>query len=99
MTEVSQHPYRMWKKKSKYISSFISDDSPNLSEPYNKPRQILPKVFFQTGDIEIVRRSTILAGSVSGDRILPIQLNQNAVIDIDNLEDLKKVELKVKDYE
>ena len=57
------------------------------------------KVFFQTGDIEIVRRSTILAGSVSGDRILPIQLNQNAVIDIDNLEDLKKVELKLKDYE
>ena len=99
VTEASQHPYRMWKKKSKYISSFISDDSPNLSEPYNKPRQILPKVFFQTGDIEIVRRSTILAGSVSGDRILPIQLNQNAVIDIDNLEDLKKVELKVKDYE
>ena len=55
--------------------------------------------YFSNRDIEIVRRSTILAGSVSGDRILPIQLNQNAVVDIDNLEDLKKVELKLKDNE
>ena len=99
VTEVSQHPYRMWRKKSKYISSFISNNDPKLDEPYNKPRQILPKILFQTGDIEIVRRSTILAGSVSGDKILPILLNHNVVFDIDNLEDLKKVRLKVRDHE
>tara|TARA_B100000686_G_C16697563_1_gene921422 strand:- start:121 stop:825 length:705 start_codon:yes stop_codon:yes gene_type:complete len=99
VTEVKQHPYRMWEKNSKYISSFINSRDLKLNEPYNKPRQILPKVFFQTGDIEIVRRSTILAGSVSGNKILPIFLNRNTVFDIDSLEDLKKVESKIKDHE
>ena len=81
----SCHPYRHWKinKKGK-ISSIIN----NVKEPYNIPRQQLPKLFFQSGDIEVIRRKTILKGSVSGNYVLPLIVK--SYNDIDTVQDLKK---------
>ena len=86
MCKCSQHPYRNWKlEKDGSVRSFFS-----LHEPFNLPRQLLPDSFFQTGDIEIIRRSTILEGSVSGGKVLPILIDSDSFVDIDNLNDFQK---------
>ena len=79
------HPFRHWKitKKGK-IRSIIN----NVKEPYNIPRQQLPELFFQSGDIEVIKRKTILNGSVSGNYVLPIIVK--SYNDIDTIEDFKK---------
>ncbi len=91
VTQSSQHPFRQWQFKDKYIYGF-SDNNSNQSEPYNVPRQNLPETFFQTGDIEIIRRQTILDGSISGKKVLPIFIPKEKVFDIDSFDDLKKVQ-------
>ena len=60
---------------------------PNVKEPYNIPRQQLPKIFFQTGDIEIVKRKTIMNGSISGTRVIPLIVK--SFYDIDTINDIK----------
>jgi CMP-N,N'-diacetyllegionaminic acid synthase len=88
MQKTDKHPYRHWitLKKKKFVKSVIS----NISEPYNLPRQKLPVCYFQTGDIETIKRNTILSGSVSGSKVLPLII-KNPFLDIDELEDLKKI--------
>ena len=90
VSESSEHPYRQWKSEGHFIHSII--DSIDESEPYNLPRQELPISFFQTGDIEIIRRDTILSGSVSGSKILPLIIDAHKVFDIDSEDDFKKAE-------
>jgi len=82
--QTKNHPYRHWKidKKGRIKSIFKY-----LNEPYNIPRQQLPKMFFQTGDIEIIKRKTIINGSVSGSNVIPIIVK--SFNDIDRIEDIK----------
>jgi N-acylneuraminate cytidylyltransferase len=65
-----------------------SEDNP---EPFNISRQMLPKAYFQTGDIEIVRDITLREGSVNGKNILPLIIKGNFV-DIDNESDIELAE-------
>lgn len=87
-----EHPYRMWlRNEAGQIEGMVKDEV----EPYNIPRQHLPEILFQTGDLEIVRRSTLLAGSVSGDCVFPIEISHEQMVDIDTWDDLARVEAKV----
>ena len=80
------HPYRHWRiNKKGELKSIIN----NLKEPYNIPRQQLPKMFFQSGDIEIIKRATIMKGSISGSHVIPLEVKSYK--DIDVIEDLKNV--------
>lgn len=79
VTVTKEHPYRQWKVDGEYISGYEE----KVFESYNIPRQLIPKVYFQTGDIEIIRRSTILNGSISGDNILPLIIEHEQMLDID----------------
>ncbi|OGY46849.1 MAG: hypothetical protein A2840_02725 [Candidatus Buchananbacteria bacterium RIFCSPHIGHO2_01_FULL_47_11b] len=92
MARAKQHPYRQWKRNGDYVVGYEQA----VKEPYNIPRQQLPEVFFQTGDIELVRRETLLGGSVSGDKVLPLEINQRDVVDIDSLSDWEAAERKAK---
>ena len=74
----NEHPYRMWIKTNQYISTITEG-----YEPYNMPRQQLPEIYFQTGDLEIVRPETILNGSISGNRVIPLVI-EPSFIDIDH---------------
>lgn len=84
--KVKQHSYRQWKYDKKKI--FIISVTKDINEPYNLPRQKLPNFSFQTGDIETIKRSTIIKGSISGKNVLPIFIRKK-YYDIDNPEDLK----------
>ena len=55
----------------------------------------MPSVFFQTGDLEIVRRKTLMEGSISGNRILPLIISNEEMMDIDHEQDLKKAEKRL----
>ena len=84
----TENPYRQWIKKDKYIFGYENEKD----EPYNIPRQKIPITYFQTGDLEIIRRKTLIDGSVSGEKVLPLYVDNEIICDIDKKDDLKKAE-------
>ena len=88
VTPSSEHPFRQWKINGDYMVGYEKE----IFEPYNLPRQQLPSVYFQTGDLEIIRRQTLLGGSISGERILPLIIKPEEMVDIDNMSDWHKAE-------
>jgi CMP-N,N'-diacetyllegionaminic acid synthase len=87
VAKIKEHPFRSWNiNKNGSMSGFVTD----VDEPFNIPRQALPELYFQTGDIEAVARNTLLNGSVSGNNIFPLIIEYEDMIDIDNAIDLKK---------
>ena len=97
VTSSKEHYFRQWKKDQKYIVTVNDTDS--TVEPYNIPRQFLPESYFQTGDIELIRRKTLISGSVSGNYVMPLVIDSDSVYDIDNLSDLILAEKKFGDNE
>lgn len=84
ITKSTEHPYRQWKMdKENYIVGYEK----GVYEPYNLPRQKLPSVYYSSGDLEIIKRDTIVDGSVSGEKIIPLVLNKKDVVDIDSKDD------------
>ena len=89
----SENPFRMWKLKGDIMKSIIE----HVKETYNIPRQKLPKIYFQTGDIEIMTPNTLLKQkSVSGKRIVPLIIEKNDMIDIDTKKDFELANKKLK---
>ncbi|MGJ0372647.1 acylneuraminate cytidylyltransferase family protein [Aliarcobacter cryaerophilus] len=92
VAQIKEHPYRAWKiKENGSMSGFVTD----VNESYNIPRQELPIIYFQTGDLEVIKRETLLQGSVSGDNIFPLVINYKDIVDIDDIDDLKKAKIKI----
>jgi|TARA_B110000238_G_C16033400_1_gene398551 CMP-N,N'-diacetyllegionaminic acid synthase len=84
VTKSTEHPYRHWViEKDNYIVGYEQD----VYEPYNLPRQKLPLVYYSAGDLEIIKRKTIIDGSVSGKKIIPLLLNKKDTVDIDSEDD------------
>lgn len=88
VTPSSEHPFRQWKINGDYMVGYEKE----VFESYNLPRQQLPPVYYQTGDLEIIRRQTLLNGSISGERILPLIIKTEEMVDIDNMADWHKAE-------
>jgi len=92
VAKIKEHPYRAWTiAKDGKIQGFVGD----IQEPYNIPRQKLPAIYFQTGDIEAIKRETILSGSISGDDVFPLIIKHNEMIDIDEFGDFRKAESRL----
>ena len=90
VTKTQEHPFRQWIKEGDFIRGFQQ----NNFEPYNIPRQELPESYFQTGDIEIIRRSTLVSGSISGNNVIPLFIEHQDMVDIDTDNDWKDAERK-----
>ncbi len=90
--EPSQNPYKMWTiKNNGYLKELLQLD---IDEPYNQPRQKLPNVYWQNGYVDITRSKTILEHkSMTGSRILPLLVDSQHLIDIDNEITLKIAEM------
>lgn len=79
-----QEPYKMWKIRNGMMIPLLKT---NFVEHYNMPRQKLPKTYWQTGQIEVIRYSTIMdKRSITGTKISPIEMDPKFVVDIDNPE-------------
>lgn len=86
-----QSPYKMWTVDSSSRLRPVAE-LPDVREPYNQPRQILPLVYWQDGYIDITRPKVIIEqNSTTGSVILPFIVEEPA-IDIDYPEEVAEVE-------
>jgi N-acylneuraminate cytidylyltransferase len=97
VVEAGENPYKMWRldPASQEMQPLLGVDG--ISEAYNAPRQLLPRVYWQTGHIDAIRAASIVQKhSLSGEVILGLVIDPSFKVDIDTLEDWKKYELLVK---
>jgi N-acylneuraminate cytidylyltransferase len=87
-----QNPHKMWHiSKDERLVPLLRVKG--IAEPYNAPRQALPPTYWQTGHIDVVRRTTIVEGrSMSGEIILPVVIDAAYTVDIDTLRDWQRGE-------
>jgi N-acylneuraminate cytidylyltransferase len=82
VTRSKQNPYKMWTTGDDGVMAPLLAAS--VPEAFNQPRQLLPQTFWQTGHIDVVRRATILTKrSMTGDTILPVDVEALLAIDLD----------------
>lgn len=91
VTEAPCTPYKMWRvdKDSGMMTPLLELE--NTKEPYNQPRQQLPKVFWQVGTLDVIRTECILKkDSLSGDKVLSHVIDNESSIDIDDIHSFEK---------
>jgi YrbI family 3-deoxy-D-manno-octulosonate 8-phosphate phosphatase len=78
-----ENPYKMWRMdEAGHLRPLIDA---GFAEPYNMPRQQLPAAYWQTGHLDVIRRSTITdKGSLTGEIVLPLLVDRAYCVDIDN---------------
>jgi CMP-N-acetylneuraminic acid synthetase len=87
--EPLSNPYKMWRIEDDRLVPLLTADLP---EPYNAPRQHLPATYWQIGLLDVVRPAVVLGGSMSGEVILPIVVDQAWAVDIDDAASLRRGE-------
>jgi len=81
VTPSGQNPYKMWWIEDNIMQPLIQSE---FYEPYNMPRQELPKTYWQTGHVEAIRYHTLIEKeSMTGDVILPYVIDPEYAIDLD----------------
>lgn len=91
VVEASQNPYKMWRlDEDGALTQLLQDAGP---EAFNRPRQELPRSYWQTGHIDAIRTATILEQhSMSGWRIRALPIEREYACDIDNEADWLRTE-------
>ena len=65
----------------------------DIPEPFNLPRQQLPKVWWHIGVLDVVRTDVVTqTKSLSGTIILPLIIDRESHADIDTLLDFERAE-------
>lgn len=90
------NPYKMWllpaADESRWMQPLLAVDG--ALESFNMPRQALPRAYWQTGTIDVVRADVIRSGRMSGDRLLPMLVETRQAVDIDTDADLAAAALR-----
>lgn len=91
---VSEHPGKMWRVDSKGEATTYLDQGGS----YNGPTQDLERLFVQSSALEIVRtRAVIEHGSISGDRVMALELPGFEGLDLNSEVDWMVMEHLVRD--
>lgn len=96
IVEVDKHPYKMWKivEDGPYIEPFLSKDFTGMDEPYNKQRQLFPKVYSHTGAMDVICLATLVEQrSTSGKKLAYFFMKPEDSINIDSQMDFDIAEL------
>lgn len=84
-------PYKMWTVEDGNVEMQPLLDVPGLVEPFNQPRQILPKVYWQIGTLDVIRTPVITEQNrMSGDIILHHIVDNTLAVDIDDVNSFDK---------
>ncbi|MDA3616037.1 acylneuraminate cytidylyltransferase family protein [Polluticaenibacter yanchengensis] len=91
LTDSPLTPYKMWQLNEDGTEMkpllYLEDNK----EPYNSPRQILPKTYWQIGTLDIIKTSCITElNSMSGKTIIPYYITPDYAIDIDDIGSFEK---------
>jgi N-acylneuraminate cytidylyltransferase len=82
VTPPANNPYKMWRIVDGVLVPLVETD---IHEQYNQPRQALPPAYWQTGTLDVMRAATVLdLGSMTGRRILPLVIEPDLAVDIDD---------------
>jgi N-acylneuraminate cytidylyltransferase len=89
-----ENPFKMWmiEPDGKMIPLLETE----FEEPFNMPRQELPSSYWQTGHIDVVSAETIFNGSMSGQEIYSHIIDPLFSVDLDNLQDWQRAEMRLK---
>ena len=91
VTTPKQTPYKMWRDGVDGCLAPLMESE--FAEPYNMPRQKLPRAYFQTGHIDAIRTTTIVEKhSLSGSRVRPLFLDPIYCVDINTADDFRMAE-------
>ena len=100
ITESPLTPYKMWQVQNDddIMSPLLQLEE--IDEVYNMPRQLLPKVYWQIGTLDVIRTKVItdkkmMSGKVIMHHIVP----QEIAIDIDDLASFEKVASLIDKYD
>ena len=96
ITESPKHPYKMWKaiEGSATMEPFLPKTITKMDEPYNLPRQMLPKVYVHTGAMDVMRITTIRdLKSTSGSKVAYFFMKPEDSINIDSALDFEVAEI------
>src|SRR5262245_8729485 len=87
----TQNPYKMWRVEADGIMTpLLAGDA---AEAYNRPRQELPQVYWQTGHVDAVRTSVITERALmTGGRIRALIVDPAYACDIDTDADWRRTE-------
>ena len=89
--EPEKPPHKMWRIEGVFMVPFL--EGTGISEPFNAPRQLLPKVYATNANIGVVRYRTLRdKRSVIGEKVLPYFISEPQV-DIDSEFDLEIAEM------
>ncbi len=90
-----QTPYKMWRAGPN--GTIVPLLQTEFAEPYNMPRQKLPAAYWQTGHIDAISASIILAqGTLTGKRVKPLLIDSDFCVDIDTAADFELAEEIIK---
>lgn len=97
VTIPDQNPFKMWHlKKNGFLTPLVKT---KIKEAYNLPRQKLPTVYWQIGNIDIIKPEVILKkNSMTGRFIKPLIMEEIFSIDIDTPLSLKIAEIVLKKF-
>jgi N-acylneuraminate cytidylyltransferase len=85
IVEASKHPYKMWRVTDRYIQPMFSSEVTGIKEPFNLPRQLLPKAFVHTGAMDVLWRTTLEKyQSTSGPRVGYFLMDAESSMNIDS---------------
>lgn len=85
-----QTPYKMWHIVDGRLRPLLYVQG--IAEPFNMPRQSLPKVYYQNGYVDITRPCVVLErGLMNGDNIMPFLIEEK-LADIDYEESIQEAE-------
>jgi N-acylneuraminate cytidylyltransferase len=96
ITEAPVTPYKMWvaENDDKPMKPLLSANG--MHEPYNMPRQQLPRDYWQIGTLDIIRASVITEQHMmSGNTILPHIVPSWLAVDIDDLKSFEKAAVTI----
>jgi CMP-N,N'-diacetyllegionaminic acid synthase len=100
ITEAPVTPYKMWiaTGNNKPMQPLLKLDGVN--EPYNMPRQNLPKVYWQIGTLDIIKTSVITEQKMmSGKTVLPHIVPAYLAVDIDEVSSFEKAANVIAQYD
>ncbi len=89
-----QNPFKMWTIEPD--GNMVPLLETEFEEPFNMPRQELPPTFWQTGHVDVIKAETIINGSMSGLEVYAYQIDPQFSVDLDNLLDWQRAEMRLK---
>jgi N-acylneuraminate cytidylyltransferase len=86
-----QTPYKMWHLRDDHTMEPVLR-LPDLPDCQSRPRQLLPRVYWQNGYVDVFRPGAVLEkNSMWGDRVVPFVV-ETGLFDLDHPEDIEPVE-------